>query len=114
MFQNFKQAPELLLGQLNDADQAVVRERYTRMRSMVEDINQGQESQWNLRDVKLPVDTVLHEKRKATFIWALLYNLVFYPKLTSAGIVAIPLVICMQIFNVVRWVFAWIGGQNGI
>lgn len=114
MFQNFKQAPELLLGQLNDVDQEVVRERYTRMRSMVEDINQGQEPQWNLRDVKLPTDVVLQEKRKATFIWALLYNLVFYPKLTTAGIVAIPLLVSMQIFNAVRWVFTWIGGQYGI
>ena len=114
MFENFKQAPELLLGQLNDADQSVVRERYTRMRSMVEDNNQGQESKWNVSDLKLPADTTLNEKSKATFIWALLYNLVFYPKLTSAGMVAIPLLVIMQLFNAFRWAFTWIGGQYGV
>ncbi len=114
MFQNFKQAPELLLGNLQTDDQAIVRERYTRMRDMVEDTSQGMESQWNLRDVKLPTGASFQEKRKAVFIWALLYNLAFYPRLTSAGLLAIPLVFIMQIISVARWAFTWLGGQYGV
>lgn len=99
MFQS--NIPEKLLSHLHEEDKPTVIERYERMKIIANEQKQGLVVSWSYQDIALPKK--MQSNKKATFIWACLYNITFHPMLTIFGTLILPIAVGIQCVAMVRW-----------